>query len=100
MLDANLDGNMYYYSLRSHDEDGEPLTPSTPTSQSPHSSFRAKGQRGPGGESEVICLLFLRVCVGIFDCVCVFYCVCVCVFDCVRVFDYVCVLDCIRVFSF
>ena len=49
MTEANLDGNMYYYPLRSHDEDGEPLVPSTPTNQSPHSSFRVKGQRGAGG---------------------------------------------------
>lgn len=47
MVEANLDGNLYWYPLKTHDENGEPLAPPTPN-QSPQSSFRAKGQRGPG----------------------------------------------------
>ncbi|KAK3697739.1 hypothetical protein QZH41_001479 [Actinostola sp. cb2023] len=47
MPEANLDGNTYWYPLKTHDENGEPLAPPTPN-QSPQSSFRAKGQRGPG----------------------------------------------------
>ncbi|XP_032240219.1 regulating synaptic membrane exocytosis protein 2 isoform X4 [Nematostella vectensis] len=47
MTEANLDGNPYWYNMKSHDENGDPLNPPTPT-QSPQGSFRSKGQRGPG----------------------------------------------------
>lgn len=58
MVEANLDGNPYWYPLRTHDENGEPLAPPTPN-QSPQSSFRSKGQRGPGEVGMYpLCLLF------------------------------------------
>lgn len=47
MSEANLDGNGYWYPLKNHDDDNDPLVPPTPN-QSPHNSFRFKGPRGPG----------------------------------------------------
>lgn len=51
MTEANLDGNGYWYSLKNHEDDNDPLVPPTPD-QSPHSSFRFKGSRGPGETTE------------------------------------------------
>ncbi|XP_044180838.1 rab-3-interacting molecule unc-10-like isoform X8 [Acropora millepora] len=51
MTEANLDGNGYWYSLKNHEDDNDPLVPPTPD-QSPHSSFRFKGSRGPGETAE------------------------------------------------
>ena len=47
MSEANLDGNGYWYPLKNHDDNNDPLVPPTPN-QSPHNSFRFKGPRGPG----------------------------------------------------
>ena len=47
MSEANRDGNGYWYPLKNHDDDNDPLVPPTPN-QSPHNSFRFKGPRGPG----------------------------------------------------
>ena len=47
MAEANLDGNGYWYPLKSHDDENDPLVPSTPN-QSPHNSFKFKTPRGPG----------------------------------------------------
>jgi len=51
MAEANLDGNGYWYPLKNHEDENDPLVPPTPN-QSPHSSFRFKGQRGPGEPVE------------------------------------------------
>lgn len=51
LAEANLDGNAYWYPLKTHDENGEPLAPPTPN-QSPQSSFRSKGHRVPGDTGE------------------------------------------------
>ncbi|XP_058949787.2 regulating synaptic membrane exocytosis protein 2 isoform X6 [Pocillopora verrucosa] len=47
MSEANLDGNGYWYPLKNHEDDNDPLVPPTPN-QSPHNSFRFKGARGAG----------------------------------------------------
>ncbi|XP_022806317.1 regulating synaptic membrane exocytosis protein 1-like isoform X3 [Stylophora pistillata] len=47
MTEANLDGNGYWYPLKNHEDDNDPLVPPTPN-QSPHNSFRFKGARGAG----------------------------------------------------
>lgn len=47
MAEANLDSNGYWYPLKNHDDENDPLVPPTPN-QSPHNSFRYKGPRGPG----------------------------------------------------
>ena len=47
MAEANLDGNGYWYPLKNHEDDNDPLVPPTPN-QSPHNSFRFKGARGAG----------------------------------------------------
>ena len=51
MAEANLDGNGYWYPLKNHEDENDPLVPPTPN-QSPHNSFRFKGQRGPGEPVE------------------------------------------------
>ena len=51
MAEANLDGNGYWYTLKNHEDENDPLVPPTPN-QSPHSSFKLKGPRGPGEPGE------------------------------------------------
>ncbi|XP_068707138.1 regulating synaptic membrane exocytosis protein 2-like isoform X5 [Montipora foliosa] len=51
VAEANLDGNGYWYPLKNHEDENDPLVPPTPD-QSPHNSFRFKGSRGPGETTE------------------------------------------------
>ena len=51
MAEANLDGNGYWYTLKNHEDENDPLVPPTPN-QSPHNSCKLKGPRGPGEPGE------------------------------------------------